>query len=147
MALSINNYGKAGLHIANGDLNWSTDTIDMALVTSAYTPDRGNNEFFSDITNELTTGGGYTAGGFALTTKTRSYDATTREERYLADPISVAALTPSSPFRYGIVYKNTGTPGTSFLLALLNFGADQNPGGLPFAVQWASTGVFYIVAS
>lgn len=147
MAATINDYGKAGQHIALGDLDWASDTVKIAFVTSGYTPDRGNHEFFSDITNEIAGSGGYTSGGFALTGKAASYDATTREYRFDADDVNIAALTPSAPFRYGIIYKDTGTAGTSILIALLNLGADQNPGGLPFPIQWAATGVTYIVAS
>lgn len=147
MAATIKCYGHAGVHLQAGDIDWATDTIKLALVTSSYTPDQGNHEFFSDITNEIAGSGGYTSGGFTLTGAALAYDATTREERFEADNFSVAALTPSAAFRYGIIYKSTGTAGTSELLAYINFGADQNPGGLPFAIQWASTGVFYIQAS
>lgn len=147
MAVTVKAYGHACAHVAQGNLVWATDTMKLALCTSAYTPDQGNNEFFTDLTNELAASGGYTAGGFALSGKSASYDATTREYRFDAADFSVAALTPSSPFRYGIVYKDTGTPGTSWLLCYLNFGADQDPGGLPFAIQWAATGVCYLVAS
>lgn len=62
--------------------------------------------------------------------------------------MSIAALTPSAAFRYGIVYDSTpGSAATDILLAYIDFGSDQNPAGLPFAIQWASTGVFYIQAS
>jgi hypothetical protein len=147
MAATIKCYGKLGVHLAQGDINWTADTVKLALTTSAYAVSQSNDEFFSDVTNELAATGGYTAGGVALTTKTRSYDATTREERFLADNFSIAALTPSAAFRYGVVYKDTGVAGTSILIAYINFGADQNPAGLPFAIQWAATGVFYEQAS
>lgn len=147
MSATIKVYGHAGVHLANNDITWNSDTVKLAFTTSAYAVSQANDEFFSDVTNELTTGGGYTAGGQALTGKTRTYDATTREERFIADNFSIAALTPSSPFRYGVIYKSTGTPSTSILIAYINFGADQNPAGLPFAIQWASTGVWYAQAS
>lgn len=146
MAATIKVYGKAGIHLRNGDIAWDTDTIKLSLHTSSYTVDQGANEFYTDLTNELTTAGGYTVGGFALAGMSRTYDATTREERFLANNFSVAALTPSSPFRYGVIRKDTGTGSTSILIAYINFGADQNPAGLPFAIQWASTGVWYTQA-
>ncbi len=127
---------------------WSSDTIKLALATSAYAVNQATDEFFSDVTNELTTAGGYTAGGIALTTIAPAYDSGTREERFDANDVSLSALTPSSPFRYGIVYDATpGSPSTDMLIAYLNFGADQDPAGLPFAIQWAATGVFYMQAS
>lgn len=146
MAATIKVYGHVGVHLRNGDIAWDTDTIKLALTTSSYAVDQGNNEFFSSVTNELAGTGGYTSGGFTLAGMSRTYDATTREERFLANNFSVAALTPSSPFRYGVIYKDTGTPSTAILIAYINFGADQNPAGLPFAIQWASTGIWYTQA-
>jgi hypothetical protein len=121
----------------------------MALVTSAYTPAQGADEFFSDAnTHEIASGGGYTSGGFTLGSTSVSYDSSTREERFIAANVSSSALTPASPFRYGVIYDSTpGSAGTDFLIAYINFGADQDPAGLPFAIQWAATGVFYIQAS
>ncbi len=148
MAATIKCYGNAGKHIANGDLDWAGDVIKLALCTTAYTPNQGTDEFFSAISGEIAGTGGYTTGGFTLSGCARSYDSGTREERYDANDVSSAALTPSAAFRYGIVYDSSpGSAGTDFLLAYINFGADQDPAGLPFAIQWATTGVFYIQAS
>lgn len=146
MAASAKVYGKAGTHLAQRDVNWASDAYKLALCTSAYAVSQGVDEYFDDLTNEIAAGGGYSAGGFALAGKAITYDSTTREERFTADPISVAALTPASPFRYGVVYRDTGTPGTSFLVMYINFGADQDPAGLPFAIQWPGTGIWYTLA-
>lgn len=147
MAATIKCYGNAGKHIANGDLNWASDTIKMSLHTNSYTPNQGTDEFQSVLTNEIGSGGGYSTGGFTLTTSARTYDSTTREEQFPASNFSVGALTPAAAFRYAVIYDATpGSAGTNFLLAYINFGADQNPAGLPFAIQWAATGVFYIQA-
>ena len=144
MAATIKCYGHAGVHIANGDITWGTDTVKMSLHTSSYAPSQGGDEFFSDTTNEIAAGGGYSSGGFSLASMTRTYDASTREERYLAADFSTSSLTPASAFRYAVIYDVTAS---NALLAYINFGADQNPAGLPFAIQWAATGVFYIQAS
>ncbi len=148
MAVTVKVYGKASAHIYAGDIDWAGDTIKLALATSSYAVNQATNEFFSDVTNEIAAGGGYSSGGFTLTTSAPSYDSGTREERFDATDLGVSALTPASPFRYGIVYDATpGSPSTDILIAYLNFGADQDPAGLPFAIQWASTGVFYMQAS
>lgn len=42
--------------------------LTLTLHTATYVPDRSNHAFVSDLTNELTTGGGYTAGGTTLST-------------------------------------------------------------------------------
>ena len=147
MAATIKCYGNAGKHLVADPIAWASDTVKLALTTSSYAVNQGTDEFFSTVTNELAGTGGYTSGGISLSGKAVSYDSTTREYRFDANDISVAALTPSAAFRYGVIYKSTGVSTTSPLLAYINFGADQNPAGLPFAIQWASTGVFYIQAS
>jgi hypothetical protein len=147
MAASIKVYGNAGAHFGNKDITWTSDTVKLALATSSYAVNQSTDEFFDDVTNELAGTGGYTAGGIALTTKTRSYDSTTREERFLADNFTIATFTPSAAFRYAVIYKDTGSPSTSILIAYINFGADQDPAGLPFSIAWASTGVFYMQAT
>lgn len=147
MAASIKVYGHLAAHLQAGDLDWASDTIKLAFCTSAYVVSQSNDEFFDDVTNELAGTGGYTSGGITLTGCAVSYDAATREERFDADDVNIAALTPSAAFRYGVIYKDTGTPSTSFVIAYINFGSDQNPAGLPFPIQWAATGVFYAQAS
>jgi hypothetical protein len=147
MAATIKVYGKAGAHFAAKDIDWVADTIKLSLHTSTYAVNQATDEFFSGVTNELAGTGGYTSGGVALTSKSLSYDSATREERFIAANFSIAALTPSAPFRYGVVRKDTGVAGTSILLCYINFGADQDPAGLPFAIQWATTGVFYMQAA
>lgn len=148
MAVTTKVYGNAAKHIQAGDINWTSDTIKAALVTSSYTPNQGTDEFWTTPkTNEIAGSGGYTTRGSTLGTKSVTYDSATREARYIAANISYSALTPSAAFRYLVVFKDTGTDGTSILLAYIDFGADQNPAGLPFAVQWATTGVFYMQAS
>lgn len=148
MAATVKCYGKATEVVYGGSLDWLSDTIKIAFCTSGYTPNQGNDQFFSDLIDEILGTGGYTAGGIALTGKIAPpYDPTTRELRFEADDVNIAALTPSSPFRYGIVYKDTGVAGTSPLLSYINFGADQNPGGLPFPIQWPPTGVMYLQAA
>lgn len=147
MAVTIKVYGHVGGHLQAGDIDWVGDTIKLALTTSSYAVSQGNDEFFDDVTGEIAGSGGYTSGGFTLTGAALTYDATTREERFDADDFSVGALTPASPFRYGVIYDDSGTPATSILLAYINFGADQDPAGLPFAIQWAATGVWYAQAS
>lgn len=149
MAATVKVYGKAIAHLVAADVAWTSDTIKLALVTSAYTPNQGTDEFFVDAnTHEIAGSGGYTSGGFTLSGAALSYDSSSREYRFDADDFSVSVLTPSAAFRYGIVYDATpGSAATDILLAYLNFGADQDPAGLPFAIQWAATGVFYGQAS
>lgn len=77
----ITKYGKAQLNILGGEVeteafqtDYLTNTIKLALTTSTHSPNLDTHELFSDLTNEVS-GGGYTAGGNALGSKTLSYTA------------------------------------------------------------------------
>jgi hypothetical protein len=61
-------YEKAKVHLADGTFNLSTNTFKMTLHTSSSNANTlSGSEKFADITNELTTANGYTAGGVVLT--------------------------------------------------------------------------------
>jgi hypothetical protein len=72
MAASL--YGKVESALWSGSINFASDTIKAALVTSSYTPDFTAHDFFDDVTNEVT-GTGYTAGGATLASKTVTFTA------------------------------------------------------------------------
>jgi hypothetical protein len=56
-------------------IDFLSDTIKIALATNAYTPNLDTHKVFSDITNEVAGGGGYTSGGNALASKTVTLSA------------------------------------------------------------------------
>lgn len=51
------------------DVGLTADTLKLTLHSSSYTPS-DSHEFYSDLTNELSTGSGYTSGGATLSSKT-----------------------------------------------------------------------------
>jgi len=59
----------------NKEINYLSDTVVMTLHTSTYVPNLDTHAYVSDLTAELATGGGYTAGGVTLGTKTATYTA------------------------------------------------------------------------
>lgn len=116
-------------------VNWTSDTIKVALATSSYSPSIAH-DYFNDITNEIT-GSGYTAGGMALASK--SVAIVSNVIQFQADPV---VWTPSTlTARYAIIYKDTGTPTTSVLLGLVDFGANIVSASGPFTIQWDASGV------
>jgi len=58
---------RDALDTSNLALDLLLETHKVALVTNTYTPNFDTHDAYADITNELTTTGGYTAGGKVLT--------------------------------------------------------------------------------
>jgi hypothetical protein len=118
-------------------INYLTDTIQVALVTSSFTYNAAH-EFFSDVTNEIT-GTGYTAGGKVMTTPVGTWDSGTMTEKFVFD--DVVWTTATFTVRRAIVYKNTGTAGTSPLMGFVDLGADYSPVGVPFTLHVNAAGL------
>jgi hypothetical protein len=127
-------------------IDWVNDTIKMSLHTSSYSPNQDTNTYFSDTTNELTTAGGYTAGGNTLGTKSIAYNGATNTSRLIAATSTWSTATFTA--RYAVIYKSTGTGSTSILVCYIDFGTDQSPAGVNFSVAPDATdGFARIVAS
>lgn len=134
-----------GGHVVDED----TDTLKVLLTTSTYAPNKDTHEFLSDVTNEVTDStGDYVAGGKALTTKVVDLD-TAGDFTYLtADNTQWFGSTFTT--RYAVLYKSTGTAGTSPLIGWLDFGANQVLAAQDFRIIWpaaASGGLLKAVAA
>ena len=99
----------------DGDIDWVSDTIKVALVSSAYVRNPGH-EFFDDVTGVLGTPTaltGKTSSGGVLDAAAVSYPGVLLGE-------TVAGL---------VHYKDTGTPSLSPVL----FFSDENDDGTPIS--------------
>jgi hypothetical protein len=132
--------GSAG---NNPNIDYLSDTINVMLCTNAYTPNQDTHVFKSDVTNEVASGGGYTTGGKALTTKTLGYTGATNVIMFDADDVSWAASTITA--RYAVIYDNTpATDATRPLLGYVDFGADVSTTNGTFTITWDAAGLFTI---
>jgi hypothetical protein len=129
-------------------IDWVTDSIKITLHTNTYVPDQDAHDFYDDLTNELSTGGGYTSGGFTLVTKSVTYDTATNQTRLIcADPAWGPGAT-FGPFRKAVVRKDTGTASTSPLIAYITFDVDQSVANGTYTIDADQTlGLLYIAAS
>ena len=122
----FNEYGKGqNDHVAGGyPVDLDTDTIKVALITSAVAPNLDTHTHWSDLSANEVSGTGYTAGGETLAGKTvtRSAAVTTFD---CADITWAQNGAGFSNARHAIFYKDTGTPATSPLIATSDFGADK----------------------
>jgi hypothetical protein len=75
MATTCKIYGNALKAAWNKEIDLNDGNMKVILCTSSYTPNVATHDYYDDITNELTTAGGYTAGGAAVANPTVSYTA------------------------------------------------------------------------
>lgn len=119
-----------------------TDTIKVMLTTSPYTPNQDTHDFVNDVTNEVT-GTGYTAGGATLASK--SLVDTNNVTKFDAADTSWATSTITA--RRAVIYKDSGTPSTSPVLAWVDFGADVSSSAGTFQITWDAAGIMTITAT
>lgn len=129
-------------------VDWLSDSHKLALVQSAWAPDRDTVESYADITNEVANGNGYTTGGKALTTPGLTVDAANNRVKLSSDsPVEWAA--PSSfTARYAVLYDDTpGTAADKVILVVIDFGADEECINGYFRVTIPALGWFYADAA
>ncbi len=136
-------YGSFLAKALNKEVDWDSDTIKVALVSSAYTPNQDTHDYFDDVVANEVTGTGYTAGGVALTSKTTTYDAANNV--VVLD--AADAVWPNSTItaRYAVVYDDSGaTNAQKALVGYIDFGSDQSSTNGNFTVTWDATGIVRI---
>lgn len=121
MAFTGELYGQALLHLARKRVDLLNDDIRLLLLTNAYTFDKDGHDFADDLTNELPTAGGYTAGGISLANKTVTYDTSTNVTVFDADDISI----PSSTLTWRKASVVDWTPATAATRPLLVYQASD----------------------
>ena len=107
--------------IMDGSIDLDTDTIRVALVTSSYTPSQDDHE------------------DYALANKAVTKDNTDNEGVFDADDVTWAASSITA--RGAIVYKDSGTAGTSWFICYLDFGADKTSSSGDFTITWNAEGI------
>ena len=122
-------------------IDFTNDTIKIALVTSSYTPNIDTHDFFNDITNEVS-GTGYTAGGATLASKATSVDTTDDEGVFDAADVTWSSSTITA--RGAVVYKDTGNAATSPLMCYIDFGSDKVSSAGDFTIAFNSEGLLNI---
>lgn len=123
--------------VLNGNIDFLTDTIVVALYTDA--PDIDADTFLSDLTGEVT-GGNYVRK--TLASKTVTTDDT--NNRSIADAADVQWTALTNSFRYIVVAKSTGSDATSRLLSVIDTGSTQTIANGTYDITWPVSGVFHL---
>lgn len=121
--------------------DWLSDDIRVRLHTASYVPDRATHEFASDLTNELPTAGGYTAGGFALTGKTMTVDTVNHRVTFDADDAVWAAATLTARYA-SIVDAREAADANRELIGLIDFGENKSSVAVDYKVVFNALGIF-----
>lgn len=149
MAVSAKLYARSVLNMAGGDaagdgpMDLLSDTIKLTLHTSTYTPNQATNEVKADATNELSTGGGYTAGGATLASKT--YATSSLTTSFDAADVTYTGFTGT--FRYAVIWDDTPTTPADPLIMYVDTGGDQTLSATDLSFVWNSSGLFQITVS
>lgn len=146
MAITTGVYGKSALlNLLNGSnvYDLDTDTYKVSLHTSTYTPDADAHDFYNDLTNELTTANGYTAGGATLSGLALSQETTGNYIAWDATDTSWTATESGiTTVRIAVIRKDTGSSATSPLIMWVDFGANTGAvAGGKFIIEWAAAGL------
>ena len=132
-------YNSFKRDIMNGAIDLDTDTINVMLVTSSYSPDIDTHDKRDDITNEVA-GTGYSAGGAALANKTVTADTTDDEGVFDADNLTWSSASITA--RGAVLYKaRGGASSADELIAYIDFGADKTSTSADFTIAWNAEGI------
>lgn len=142
---TITKYNLGTQYQYNGTaaIDWDTDTIKVALVTSAYTPSATTHNYFDVVTANQVSGTNYSAGGTALTGLAVTENAGT--VKVDANDVTWAQSgTGFSNARYAIIYKDTGTASTSPLFGYIDFTSDKGNVSGDLTLSWNANGIFTV---
>jgi hypothetical protein len=89
---------------ADGTIDLDSDTFKVALLTSGYTPSQSHTQY-SDLTNEVAAGTGYTTTGQALTNVT--WSQTAGVATFTSDFALWTAAGGSITARFAVIYDDT----------------------------------------
>jgi hypothetical protein len=116
-------YSSAGLSAA---IDLATDTIKIAAVTGSYTPNTTTDQFYTAISANV-----------VGTPQTLTY-ASSAAGLYKSSNNPAFTIPASTTVTYLVIYKDTGTAGTSPLLAIFDTGTN-----IPFT-QGSSSGTLNV---
>jgi len=124
-------YGLGVQHFANGDVNWASNTIKVALCSAGYAAAQNTDEFFSVAVS----GGNIVSAGVTLGTKTNSLGK-------LSAANSTWTSVSGSQVTQLVGYVGGGSPGTNdYILFNLSVGTNLpvTPNGGNITATWDPT--------
>jgi len=117
-------------------LDMDSDTIKIALVTSSFTWSRATIHGYADVTNELSTANGYTAGGATLAGAAYTEDDTNNLGKVTYTNATWTASGTGIVAAGAVIYDDTvAAPTAKPVIGYIDFGGTQTtPAGGVFTV-------------
>lgn len=133
--------------LTNSPVDFNTDDIRCALITSSLAPDPTTHDQWSDLSANEVSGTNYSAGGYDFGSLTVTNNSGTiqldAEDATWAQ--NAGGFTTA---RYAVLLKyDTGTPGNSLIIGSADLGGDKGNVTGPLTLQWAATGYMTIAAA
>lgn len=139
-------YGSFLVKALNKEVDFDSDTIKCALLSSSYTPNQDTHDYLDDVVANEVTGTGYTAGGVTLGSKTVTYDSASNV--IVLDAADAVWSASTITARYAVVYDDAGASNAQkVLLGYVDFGSDQSSTNGNFTVTWDATGIVRITVA
>ena len=137
-------YDSAREFIGDGTIDLDTHTFKVQLHSSSYTPS-ASHSVLADLSAELSTGAGYTAGGVALGSVTWAHSGTTATFD-AADATWTASGGDFGPYRYAVIYDDTAA--SDELLGYIDLGGDfTTTDGNTATIAWNASGIMSITGA
>ena len=124
-----------------GSINLTADSINVILVTSAYTPDIDNHTIYADVASNEVVGVGYTTSGQTLGGVTVIQNNTT--DAAILDANSVTWTASTIDAAGAILYKKDG-PTNSYLIGYIDFGEVKSSYNGDFLIEWNLNGILLL---
>jgi len=140
-------FGKSLLSAFNKEIDFNSDAIYMSLHTETFVPNQDTMDYQNDLTNEVSSGGGYTTGGALLAGCAAAYDADTNIFNLTCtSPVTWTSATFTA--RYAVIYDSTpGTAATNPLIAYIDFGENKGVVNGTLTITIAAGGLAKVTVS
>ena len=137
-------FAQLGGDATHPPIDFNTDTIKIALVTSSYTPVK-TDAFWSTPDGFEVSSSGYSAGGATLANVTVTQDDTNNWGKFTADPVTWTAVTLTA--RGAVIYKYNADPTLAQLVKYFDFGTDKTATGVDFTITFNAGGILTLGAT
>lgn len=127
--------------VMEGSIALLTDTIKVAFMAPAYTPNIDTEDFYDDISASIAVG----STDQTLASKALNIDTANDRVEFDAADISIASETIAGGTDMMVIYKDTGVAGTSPLIAYIDIAEGTlSPVNGTLSITWNAEGIFAI---